>query len=80
MGTSDASTREYVTRHFGPCVRVYRYQGWGGQPVDRERDGNVVEAWDVQRLGLGDAIIGLATQPGPIPFAFQKDGECHAHG
>ena len=35
--------------------------------VENVRDAMVVEDWDIQRLGLGDAIIGL---PGAEPFRF----------
>lgn len=36
--------------------------------VENVRDANVVEDWDITRLGIGQAIIGL---PGKEPFLFQ---------
>ena len=36
--------------------------------VENVRDANVVEDWDIARLGLGQAIIGF---PGRPPFIFQ---------
>ena len=35
--------------------------------VENVRDANVVEDWDITRLGIGQAIIGL---PGKEPFLF----------
>ena len=36
--------------------------------MENVRDANVVEDWDIQRLKIGEAIIGL---PGREPFRFQ---------
>ena len=36
--------------------------------VENVRDANVVEDWDIARLNIGEAIIGL---PGRQPFLFQ---------
>ncbi len=35
-----------------------------------QREGNVVEDWDISRLQIGEAIIGL---PGYEPFIFKFD-------
>ena len=39
--------------------------------VEQVRDANVVEDWDIIRLGLGEAIIGLPGKP-PFVFKFKK--------
>ena len=36
--------------------------------IENVRDANVVEDWDITRLELGEAIIGL---PGKSPFVFK---------
>ena len=36
--------------------------------MENVRDANVVEDWDIQRLKIGEAIIGLR---GREPFRFQ---------
>ena len=73
MNSNDYETREYVTNLFGPNIVAYRYYNDSNTPIDRERDGHTVEHWDVQRLGVGHAIIGLAYQDGPFLFHFEKD-------
>ena len=39
--------------------------------IENVRDSFVVEDWDISRLGLGDAIIGLPAMP-PFLFHFKK--------
>ena len=38
--------------------------------VEEQRDGNVVEDWDITNLKIGQAIVGL---PGQEPFIFRFD-------
>lgn len=71
--TSDHESREYITKLFGPNVVAYRYYGPNNNPVDRERDGNTVEHWDIQDLDTGEAFIGLSSQKEPFMFDFQYD-------
>ncbi len=42
----------------------------GKQGMEQTRDGNVIEDWDVSRLIVGQAIVGL---PGQSPFVFRFD-------
>ncbi|MBQ2734274.1 MAG: type IV secretion system DNA-binding domain-containing protein [Clostridia bacterium] len=71
--TPDHTSREYISKLFGPNVVSYRYYDPNHDPVDRERDGYTVEHWDVQNLEIGQAIVGLASQKSPFLFRFSKD-------
>ena len=73
LNTRDWESREYVTRLFGPNITAYRYENGSRSPIDRERDGNTVEHWHVQRLAPGHAIVSLASQTDPFFFYFEKD-------
>lgn len=70
---SDYTTREYVTRRYGPNVTAYRYYTQSNQPVDNVREGNTIEHWNQQALELGQAFVGLASQTEPFFFHFEKD-------
>lgn len=67
----DAPSRDYVVRRFGRNRRVVRYdaavknRGIGEQVVE----GNVIEDWDLSRLGVGQCVVGLPDGP-PQLFAF----------
>jgi type IV secretory pathway TraG/TraD family ATPase VirD4 len=71
--TPDHESREYITKLFGPNIISYRYYDPNNNPVDRERDGNTVEHWEIQSMGIGRAIVGLASQTSPFLFQFEKD-------
>ncbi len=70
---TDHTTRDYVSRRFGPNVASYRYHSHGNQPIDNVREGYTVEHWHQQNLDRGQAIIGLASQTQPFMFTFNKD-------
>lgn len=73
LNTRDWESREYVTRLFGPNIAAYRYESGSRAPIDREREGCTVEHWHIQRLAPGHAVVGLASQPDPFFFYFEKD-------
>lgn len=73
MNTSDYRSRKYVSDLFGTNVVGYRYYDSSNSPVDRERDGFVVEDWDLREMKRGQAVIGLASQEEPFSFTFEKD-------
>ena len=67
---NDAKSREYIQGIYGKNRKTEVYM-----PILRsrgitqnERDGNVVEDWDITGLQVGEAIIGL---PGYEPFKFK---------
>ena len=67
---SDASSREFIKGLHGQNRKkeVFMASVQGRGISEQIREANVVEDWDVLRLGLGQAIIGL---PGAEPFRFQ---------
>ena len=68
--TSELQSVEYVQQLHGRNRKkeVYMAAVQGRGIVENVRDANVVEDWDIQRLKIGEAIIGL---PGREPFRFQ---------
>ena len=67
---NDAASKQFVKDIHGVNRKkeVYMASVQGRGIVEQVRDANVVEDWDITRLGLGQAIIGL---PGMPPFVFQ---------
>ena len=67
---NDAKSREYIQGLYGKNQKLDTYlpsmQSKG--LIETQREGNVVEDWDISRLELGQAIIGL---PGQEPFIFK---------
>ncbi len=67
---NDAKSREYIQGLFGKNQKLESYlpsvQSKG--LIETQREANVVEDWDITRLQVGEAIIGL---PGEEPFKFQ---------
>lgn len=73
LKTNDFDSREYVSQLFGPNLTAYRYENGSNTPIDRERDGRMVEHWHLQNLQTGHAIVGLASQSEPFFFFFEED-------
>ena len=67
---NDGKSKEYIKELHGVNRKkeIYMASVQGRGIVESLRDANVVEDWDITRLGLGQAIIGL---PGMPPFLFQ---------
>ena len=67
---NDPASRKYIQDTFGANRKkeVYMAAVQGRGIVEQIRDAQVVEDWDISRLGLGQAIVGL---PGAEPFRFQ---------
>ena len=67
---NDARTRSFIQGLFGKNRKkeVYMASVSSRGIVEQVRDSNVVEDWDISRLGVGEAIIGL---PGCEPFRFK---------
>ena len=70
---NDAASRAWVSGLYGSNVQSYRYQNAGNRQFDREREGKTVEEWDLMNLKVGEAVVGLASQPTPFKFRFVKD-------
>lgn len=69
---TDEASRNYIKGLFGTNRKkeVFMSSVSGRGVTEQIRDSNVVEDWDVLRLGIGEAIIGL---PGAEPFIFKFD-------
>lgn len=67
---NDPKSKEYIKELHGVNRKkeIYMASVQGRGIVESVRDANVVEDWDIARLGLGQAIIGF---PGTPPFLFQ---------
>lgn len=67
---NDHTSREYARNLFGKNrkMEIYSSAIQTKGITEQLRDANVVEDWDITRLGIGEAIIGL---PGKEPFVFQ---------
>ena len=65
---NDRASISYVQGITGRNRKAEIYKSGSAQVVEHIREGNVVEDWDIARLGLGEAIVGLA---GREPFKFQ---------
>ena len=67
---NDGKSKEYIKELHGVNRKkeIYMASVQGRGLVENVRDANVVEDWDITRLGLGQAIIGF---PGRPPFLFQ---------
>ena len=69
---TDYESREYIKGIFGQNRKqdVYMPIIQTKGLIEEQRDGFVVEDWDITNLQLGEAIIGL---PGSEPFVFRFD-------
>lgn len=67
---NDSASKEFIEKLHGVNRKkeVYMASVQGRGIVENVRDANVVEDWDIARLNIGEAIIGL---PGRQPFLFQ---------
>ena len=66
---NDGDSREYIKNIHGKNIKMNIYNSVQSKGLaENIRDSYVVEDWDISRLGLGEAIIGL---PGQEPFLFK---------
>lgn len=65
--TWDADSREYISKRFGDNYTSMVYDVYG-TPERVQREGHVVEDWDILDLGIGQACVNLVGIP---PFMFQ---------
>ncbi len=72
FSVSDYASRDYIRDLFGRNFYSITYNSATTREAPiREREGYVVEDWDIARLKRGDAVIGLAGHP-PFLFTFEK--------
>jgi len=66
---NDSESREYIKNIHGKNIKQNIYTSIQTKALSETiNDSYVVEDWDISRLGLGEAIIGL---PGQEPFLFK---------
>jgi type IV secretory pathway TraG/TraD family ATPase VirD4 len=65
---NDRVSKNYVQGIFDRNRKAEIYKSGSSQVVEHIREGNVVEDWDISRLGLGESIVGLA---GMEPFLWR---------
>lgn len=67
---NDETSKQYIKGLHGTNRKkeIYMASVQGRGIVENVREANVVEDWDIARLGIGQAIIGL---PGCPPFRFR---------
>ena len=67
---NDEKSKDYIKELHGVNRKkeIYMASVQGRGIIENVRDANVVEDWDITRLGLGQAIVGF---PGMPPFVFQ---------
>ena len=65
--TPDCHSRKYISERFGEncCQLTYRSLN---EPVSFQREGRVIEDWDILNLSVGQAAVDLV---GEKPFLFQ---------
>jgi type IV secretory pathway TraG/TraD family ATPase VirD4 len=67
---NDKSSRDYISGLHGENMVLEQYQNLHSAMSEERRVGKTVEDWDMLRLKVGQAIVGL---PGAMPFVFQFD-------
>ena len=73
FNVNDYESKQYIKNLFGRNRKKDTYMSSVQTRgiIENVRDSFVVEDWDISRLGLGDAIIGLPAMP-PFLFHFKK--------
>ena len=66
--SNDYTTREYVSKLFGRNIVLESFPIANNQYNTEKREGFVVEDWDLVRLRIGEAVVGL---PGHQPFKYR---------
>ena len=67
--TWDLESRQFISERFGANYQNLSYY-YDGKPIILQRDGNVVEDWDILNLEVGEALINL-TQQKAIRFKYK---------
>lgn len=68
--SNDSVTREYISNLYGKNIILEQYKGSNNTLVEEKREGKTVEDWDLNKLQIGQAIVGL---PFNQPFIFKFD-------
>ena len=70
---NDGKSREYIQQRFGKNQKLESYLPTNQSKgiVEDQREGYVIEDWDVNNLQIGQAIIGMPNVP-PFIFRFKR--------
>lgn len=69
--TNNAATREYVKEVHGANFVAIQHTGASNNLQEQTREGYAVEDWDMVKLELGEAIVGLPFEQ-PVKFKFER--------
>lgn len=69
--TWDLDTREFISGRFGENYVNYGFHSLNA-PISTQREGRVVEDWDILNLRVGEAFVNLAGVPAPFRFRFRQ--------
>jgi type IV secretory pathway TraG/TraD family ATPase VirD4 len=65
---NDRASKDYVQGIFDKNRKAEIYKSGSSQVIEQIREANVVEDWDISRLQVGEALVGLV---GAEPFRFR---------
>ena len=68
---NDFQTREFTTQLYGKNIVIEQYINPDNTIKIDKRDGSCVEDWDITKLDVGEAVVGLPFSP-PFVFKFDK--------
>lgn len=66
---NDAYTRDYITNLYGKNIVLEQYRTIDNSLREETREARVVEDWDMNKLQVGEAVVGLPFKP-PFKFSF----------
>lgn len=70
LHTNDYESRRFVSERLGTNFISLRYTDNAGRAYERDREGHIVEEWDLNYLTKGDAVVALLDEN---PFFFHFD-------
>lgn len=65
---NDVATREFTAGLYGKNIVLEQYKTLDNQIKQEKREGKTVEDWDICKLSIGEAVVGL---PFVSPFKFK---------
>ena len=69
----DHATREYLTQRLGRQYTSLAFRAADGRDAVETREGHVLEDWDINALGVGEAVVALAGDDcRPFRFRFAQ--------
>ena len=69
--TNNQATREYIKGVHGTNYSAIQHTGASNNLQDSVREGYAVEDWEMAKLRVGEAIVGLPFEK-PVKFNFER--------